>query len=98
MAIHSLRPLRELALLLGHRRGGRPTHVTTLTRWHRVGLKGKTLPLTRVGGVWMGTEADLWAFIMATQPSQSPEAAPAFLTTATADLESIERQLAQDKW
>jgi hypothetical protein len=47
-----LRTLSELAKFLPRRRGGKKTHVDSLRRWSKVGLKGGIkLEVIRVGGV-----------------------------------------------
>jgi hypothetical protein len=98
MTTDPLLPLRELARSVGHRRAGRPTHPKTLRRWHRVGLRGKKLRLVLVGGIWMGSEADLRSFIAATQPTTSQPNIPSPAMPTSESLEIIEEQLEADKW
>lgn len=46
----SLIPLTDAARLMPCRRGGRPTHVSTLFRWTTRGLRGIRLEYVQVGG------------------------------------------------
>ncbi|MEW4565771.1 DUF1580 domain-containing protein [Bremerella sp. JC770] len=48
----SLLSFSALAGSLPSRREGRPVHVSTIYRWHAIGLQGVTLEAVRVGGGW----------------------------------------------
>jgi len=98
MTFDNLLPVRELARLVGSRRKGRPTHVGTIIRSHKDGLRGVNLHLTRVGGIWMGSEADLRAFIGATQDSTGNKTAAGLPGGQNAHLDFIEQQLDQAQW
>ena len=45
----------ELARRLPRRRGGRPTHVSTIHRWRQRGLSGVRLAAARCGAIWVTT-------------------------------------------
>jgi len=42
--------LHQAAATLPHRRGGKPTHASTLFRWATDGLRGEKLEVVQVGG------------------------------------------------
>jgi hypothetical protein len=45
----------ELARRLPRRRGGRPTHVSTIHRWRQRGVSGVRLSAVRCGSIWLTT-------------------------------------------
>jgi hypothetical protein len=54
--------LSEAAKLLPRRRGGKKTHVASLYRWSKVGLKGIRLEVLRAGGVTCTSQESLQRF------------------------------------
>jgi hypothetical protein len=76
MKLDKLMPLAAAAAILGKRRGGKRTHVSTLHRWSRRGLRGVRLETIRIGGVVCTSEAALEAFFQALSARDAGPASP----------------------
>ncbi len=75
-------PLSEGAARLPRRRRGRKTHVASLRRWSKTGLRGVKLEVLRVGGVTCTSVEALQRFfdaltaINGAPPAHKPAGAP----------------------
>lgn len=76
----------ELARRLPRRRGGRPTHVSTLHRWRQNGLNGVRLSALRCGAIWVTTVEAYQRFVDDLTRAASPTPfAPAAARHASSD-------------
>jgi hypothetical protein len=86
--------LVEAARLVPPGRGGRPTHLSTLLRWIKPGVRGVRLEAVRLGGRWVTSREALQRFADRLTATQACPTAPVRTGRARTD-EAVEQELSR---
>lgn len=94
---HQLVSFAELAKSLPSRRGGRPVHASTISRWRSRGVCGVRLEAIKAGGSWLTSReafADFCERVTAAETNGHPES----LSSVATRRETAAQRLEASGW